>query len=114
MTRRPSRASLASIGAASLLVATMAATGLAQSPSVPALPFYPDPVEQPPAPTADIASYPNYGGGSTARRTPSTAGRTRGNLKSIVATDASTVVFTFCDPNVAFLAQARLLVAGHR
>ena len=28
-----------------------------------------------------------------------------GNLKSIEATDAKTVVFTFCNPNVAFLAQ---------
>ena len=44
----------------------MATTGLAQSPSARrhrALPFYPDPVEQPPAPAADITSYPNYGDG---------------------------------------------------
>ena len=105
MTRRPSRASLASIGAASLLVASMAATGLAQSPSAPALPFYPDPIEQPPAPTADITSYPNYGGEVDCEANTFNGRPYSGNLKKIEATDAKTVVFTFCDPNVAFLAQ---------
>ncbi len=112
MTRRPNWASLAATGGAALLVATMATTGLAQSPSAGApasvapLPFYPDPVEQPPAPTADITSYPNYGDGVDCEANTFNGRPYGGNLKSIEATDAKTVVFTFCDPNVAFLAQA--------
>ncbi len=105
MTRRPNRASLASIGAASLLVATMAATGLAQSPSTPAATPYPDPVEQPTAPTADITMYPNYGTGVDCEAGTFNGLPYSGNLKSIEATSANTVVFTFCNPNVAFLSQ---------
>ena len=57
MTRRPNWASLVAIGAAGLLAATMATTGLAQSPS--ARNERPPVVgEQPPAPTADIDQLP--------------------------------------------------------
>jgi peptide/nickel transport system substrate-binding protein len=99
------------MGAATLVVASLG-SAFAQSPSAAALPFYPDPIEQPPAPTADIASYPNYGGevdceGQTFNGRPYS-----GNLKSIVATDDKTVVFTFCNPNVAFLAQAAFSSLG--
>jgi peptide/nickel transport system substrate-binding protein len=104
MTRRPTWASLAAIGGAALLSATMVTTGLAQS--APAPTAYPDPVAQPPAPTADVASYPNYGGGVDCANGTFNGRPYAGNLKSIDAPDASTVVFTFCNPNVAFLAQA--------
>src|SRR5262245_11261724 len=51
MTRRMTRAAVASLGAATLLVASLGGT-FAQSPSAaPAGTPYPDPVEQPPAPT---------------------------------------------------------------
>jgi ABC-type transport system substrate-binding protein len=67
---------------------------------------YPDPIEQPPAPTADIAMYPNYGGEVDCEAGTFNGRPYAGNLKSIEATDSRTVVFTFCNPNVAFLAQA--------
>ena len=60
MTRRPHWLSLASLGATGVLVASMSRCG-ARGPAPAATP-YPDPAEQPPAPTADIAEYPNYGG----------------------------------------------------
>ena len=62
--------------------------------------------EQPPAPTADITKYPNYGGDVDCANGTFNGSPYAGNLKSIEATDAKTVVFTFCNPNVAFLAQA--------
>src|SRR6187399_2273351 len=111
MTRRTTRAAVASLGAATLLVASLGGT-FAQSPAASALPFYPDPVEQPPAPTADMTSYPNYGDGVDCEANTFNGRPYGGNLKSIEAPDASTVVFTFCDPNVAFLAQAAFSSLG--
>jgi ABC-type transport system substrate-binding protein len=104
MTRRPNWASLAAIGAAGLIAATMATTGLAQSPSA-ATSAAPMVGEQPPAPTADITLYPNYGGEVDCANGTFNGSPYAGNLKSIEATDAKTVVFTFCNPNVAFLSQ---------
>ncbi|MCY7416885.1 MAG: ABC transporter substrate-binding protein [Chloroflexi bacterium] len=104
MTRRPNWASLAAIGAAGLIAATMATTGLAQSPSA-ATSAAPIVGEQPPAPTADTILYPNYGGEVDCAYGTFNGSPYAGNLKSIEATDAKTVVFTFCNPNVAFLSQ---------
>ncbi len=105
MTRRPTWASAVAIGGAALLAASMATTGLAQSPSAPAATAYPDPVVQPPSLTADITSYPNYGDGVDCANGTFNGRPYSGNLKSIEATSPNTVVFTFCNPNVAFLSQ---------
>jgi ABC-type transport system substrate-binding protein len=83
-----------------LLVASLGGT-FAQSPSAAA-----PAGEAAPMPTADITSYPNYGGDVDCDAGTFNGSPYSGNLKSIEATDASTVVFTFCNPNVAFLAQA--------
>src|SRR5262245_52216238 len=100
MTRRTTRAAVASLGAAALVVASLGGT-LAQSPSAAA------PAGEPaPMPTTDIALYPNYGGEVDCEAGTFNGSPYAGNLKSIEATDASTVVFTFCNPNVAFLSQA--------
>ena len=85
-----------------MLVASLGGT-FAQS-AAPAT-AYPDPAEQPPAPTADVTSYPNYGGGVDCENGTFNGRPYSGNLKSIDAPDAQTVVFTFCNPNVAFLSQ---------
>ncbi len=111
MTRRTTRASVASLGAATLLSASLG-SAFAQSPSVPAATPYPDPVEQPPAPTTDVALYPNYGGEVDCENGTFNGRPYTGNLKSIEAPDASTVVFTFCNPNVAFLSQVAFSALG--
>ncbi len=95
MTRRSLRASVASLGVATLLVASLGGGTFAQSPG-----------EAAPMPTADIALYPDYGGEVDCENGTFNGSPYDGNLKSIEAPDASTVVFTFCNPNVAFLAQA--------
>ncbi|MEZ4596931.1 MAG: ABC transporter substrate-binding protein [Chloroflexota bacterium] len=100
MTRRTTRAAVASLGATTLLVASLGST-FAQSPSAAA-----PAGEAAPMPTADIAKYPNYGGDVDCEAGTFNGSPYAGNLKSIEAPDASTVVFTFCNPNVAFLAQA--------
>lgn len=105
MTRRPNRASLAAFGTAALLAATMAATGLAQDAS-PGGSMAAMVGEEPPAPTADVTMYPDYGGGVDCANGTFNGQPYAGNLKSIEATSPNTVVFTFCNPNVAFLAQA--------
>ncbi|MEA2622734.1 MAG: peptide/nickel transport system substrate-binding protein [Chloroflexota bacterium] len=66
---------------------------------------YPTPGEQPPAPSADITEYPNYGGAVDCAAHTFNGLPYTGNLKKMSAPDASTVVFEFCNPNVAFLAQ---------
>jgi len=107
MTRRTTRAAVASLGVTTLLVASLGAGTFAQSPSAAA------PVgEEPPAPTTDITSYPNYGGGVDCEAGTFNGSPYSGNLKSIDAPDASTVVFTFCNPNVAFLAQIAFSALG--
>lgn len=65
---------------------------------------YPDPAVVPTALTADLTEYPNYGEVDCEGRTFNGLPYT-GNLKKITASDASTVVFEFCNPNVAFLSQ---------
>ncbi|MFN8519040.1 MAG: ABC transporter substrate-binding protein [Chloroflexota bacterium] len=100
MTRRTTRAAVAALGATTLLVASLGST-FAQSPSAAA-----PAGEAAPMPTADITKYPNYGGDVDCANGTFNGSPYAGNLKSIEATDASTVVFTFCNPNVAFLAQA--------
>lgn len=100
MTRRTTRAAVASLGAATLLVASLGST-FAQSPGAAA-----PAGEAAPMPTADIAKYPNYGGDVDCDAGTFNGSPYAGNLKSIEAPDATTVVFTFCNPNVAFLAQA--------
>ena len=83
---------------------------IAQSPSAAA----PQPNEQPAALTADLTSYPNYGGGVDCENGTFNGLPYSGNLKSIDAPDANTVVFTFCNPNVAFLAADRIRLAADR
>jgi ABC-type transport system substrate-binding protein len=66
---------------------------------------YPSPVEQPGDPAAITDTFPNYGGeidcdAGTWNGLPYT-----GNLKSLTAPDDHTVVFTFCNPDVAFLSK---------
>jgi ABC-type transport system substrate-binding protein len=73
--------------------------------SAPAATPYPDPVEQPPAPAADVAEYPNYGGDVDCENDAFNGRPYTGNLKKITATDPSTVVFEFCNPNIAFREQ---------
>jgi ABC-type transport system substrate-binding protein len=94
----------ASLGAAALLVLTSLGA-VAQEESAPAATPYPDAVEQPPAPTADVTEYPNYGGEVDCENDTFNGRPYAGNLKRISAPDASTVVFEFCNPNIAFLAQ---------
>jgi ABC-type transport system substrate-binding protein len=110
MTRRPRWVSITTLAAAGLLAATLGGPVLAQdgSPaaSAPAATPYPDPVEQPPAPAADVTEYPNYGGEVDCEAHTFNGRPYPGNLKKITAPDASTVVFEFCNPNIAFLAQA--------
>jgi ABC-type transport system substrate-binding protein len=83
-----------------------------QASATPEATAYPDPGEQPPAPTADLTEYPNYGGevdceAGTFNGLPYT-----GNLKSITAPDPLTVEFEFCNPNVAFLSQVAFSALG--
>jgi ABC-type transport system substrate-binding protein len=111
MTRRPKWLSLASLGAAAALVASVSAAGVAQSLSPSAAP-YPEPLEQPPAPTADITEYPNYGGDVDCEAGTFNGLPYAGNLKKITAPDAQTVVFEFCNPNVAFLLQVAFASLG--
>lgn len=96
MTRRPRWVSMAALGASVAMAASLSVPALAQSPSA---------GEPAPALTADIMSYPNYGGGVDCENATFNGSPYAGNLKSIEAPDANTVVFTFCNPNVAFLSQ---------
>jgi len=65
---------------------------------------YPEPAAQPGDPAAITDSYPNYGEvdceAGTFNGLPYT-----GNLKTLTAPDDHTVVFTFCNPDVAFLSK---------
>lgn len=97
MTRRTTRAAVASLGAATLLVASLGGA-MAQSPSAAA-----PAGEAAPMPTTDITLYPNYGGEVDCENGTFNGSPYAGNLKSIEATDANTVVFTFCNPEVVFL-----------
>ena len=110
MTRRPRWVSIASLVAAGLLAATLAGPVMAQDASAPAsapaATPYPDPIEQPPAPAPDITEYPNYGGEVDCEADTFNGRPYAGNLKKITAPDASTVVFEFCNPNIAFREQA--------
>ena len=77
---------------------------------------YPEPVEQPADMTADITEYPNYGDEVTCA-TDDAPGSFNGlpytgNLKKMSAPDAQTVVFEFCNPNVAFLSQVAFSSLG--
>jgi peptide/nickel transport system substrate-binding protein len=107
MSLRPSRVRLATIGAAAALVIAMSVPGMAQDASPAAVSG-----EQPPALTPDITSYPDYGGGVDCANKTFNGSPYAGNLKSIDAPDPQTVVFTFCEPNVAFLAQIAFSALG--
>jgi peptide/nickel transport system substrate-binding protein len=100
MSRRPTWVSMAALGASVAMAASLSAPAFAQDPSAAA------PAGEPaPALTADITSYPNYGGGVDCANATFNGSPYAGNLKSIDAPDPNTVVFTFCNPNVAFLSQ---------
>jgi ABC-type transport system substrate-binding protein len=83
----------------------------AQSPSAsaeatPAGTPYPTPIAQPPAPAEGVTEYPDPSYGKVADDCSTFNGLPYGgNLKDIKATDDHTVVFTFCNPDVAFLSQ---------
>lgn len=85
------------------------------APSVavtPAPTAYPDPIEQPPATTTAVTEYPNYGGEVDCVAKAFNGRAYSGNLKKMSAPDAKTVVFEFCNPNVAFLAQVAFASLG--
>jgi len=91
MIRRSRRGAMAAFGAAMALTLSLSGAGLAQ--------------EAAPELTSDTTSYPNYGGGVDCEAGTFNGLAYSGNLQSIDAPDAQTVVFTFCNPNVAFLPQ---------
>ncbi len=66
---------------------------------------YPSPNEQPPAPAEGMTEYPNYGGDVDCANGTFNGLPYSGNLKKISAPDPMTVVFDFCNPDVAFLSQ---------
>jgi len=71
---------------------------------------YPDPLKQPPAPAEGMTQYPTADYGTVTCATDTAPGTFNGlpyngNLKDISAPDNHTVVFTFCNPDVAFLSQ---------
>jgi peptide/nickel transport system substrate-binding protein len=126
MNRRPKWwLSLASMATVATLV--IAATGnaaaptlQAQSPSASAEPTaaaateaptpagtaYPTPIKQPPAPAEGVTEYPDPSYGTVDCANGTFNGLPyAGNLKDIKAPDDHTVVFTFCNPDVAFLSQ---------
>jgi peptide/nickel transport system substrate-binding protein len=105
MTRRPTWVSMAALGASVAMAASLSAPVLAQSPAAPM-------GEPTPALTADLTSYPNYGGGVDCENAMFNGSPYAGNLKSIDAPDANTVVFSFCNPNVAFLSQIAFAALG--
>ena len=89
MTRRPTWVSAAAIGGAVALMALSAAPVFAQgAPEAP--------------PEGGYAAYPTYADVDCADGTFNGSDYT-GNLAKIEATDASTVVFTLCNPDGAFL-----------
>jgi ABC-type transport system substrate-binding protein len=91
---------MAALGASVAMAASLSAPAFAQSPSAAA-----PAGEAAPALTADLTSYPSYGGEVDCEAGTFNGSPYTGNLKSIEAPDAGTVVFTFCNPNVAFLSQ---------
>jgi len=117
MDRRPKWwLSLASLSVVATLA--IAATGNAatisthaQDPSAsaeatPAGTPYPSPAAQPPAPAEGATQYPDPSYGTVADDCSTFNNLPYGgNLKEIKATDDHTVVFTFCNPDVAFLSQ---------
>ena len=110
MTRRPTWLSLTALGSTAILAVSMSAPGLAASPA-PAVTPYPNPVAKPAnPPTEGMTSYPDYGGDVTCATADKPVGSFnglpyKGNLKKIEAPDNKTVVFSFCNPDVAFLSQ---------
>ena len=83
MTRRPRRSTFVALGAAMALTASLAGSSLAQ--------------EAAPDLTSDITEYPNYGGEVDCEAGTFNGLPYDGNLKSITAPDAGTVVFEFED-----------------
>jgi len=66
---------------------------------------YPVPASQPGDPTAITNAYPNYGAPVDCSAKSWNGLPYTGNLKTLTATDDHTVVFTFCNPDVAFLSK---------
>jgi len=89
---------MAAFGASIALALSISGTGLAQ--------------EAAPELTSDITSYPNYGGEVDCEAQTFNGLPYTGNLKSIEAPDPMTVVFTFCNPDVAFLPKIAFAVLG--
>ncbi len=93
MSRRPMLSACVALGASALLAVTAVVPAAAQGG------------EAAPMPAADTMIYPNYGGEVDCEAGTFNGSPYSGNLKSIEAPDPQTVVFTFCNPNVAFLSQ---------
>jgi peptide/nickel transport system substrate-binding protein len=98
MIQGPKRGAMAAIGAALALTVSLGGSALAQ--------------EATPELTSDLTSFPNYGGGVDCDAASFNGLPYTGNLKSIDAPDAETVVFSFCNPNVAFLPQIAFASLG--
>ena len=90
MTRRPTWLSAAAIGGAIALLAVSATPVFAQA--APELP-----------PAGGYTSYPNYGDGVDCDAKTFNGADYNGQVKSIEAIDAGTVVFTLCAPDGSFL-----------
>ncbi|MFV2063405.1 MAG: hypothetical protein ACC726_07805, partial [Chloroflexota bacterium] len=90
MTRRPTWLSALAIGGAIALLTVSAAPAFAQAaPEAP--------------PEGGYTSYPNYGDGVDCDAGTFNGAPYTGQLKSIEATDESTVVFNLCNPDPSFL-----------
>jgi ABC-type transport system substrate-binding protein len=101
MTRRPTWLSAAVIGGAIAILASSAAPVLAQeSPAASAAAPAGATPEAPPA--GGYSAYPTYADVDCEANTFNGQPYT-GNIAKIEATDSSTVVFTLCDPDPAFL-----------
>jgi peptide/nickel transport system substrate-binding protein len=98
MTRRPRRSAVAALGAAMALTLSASGASLAQ--------------EAAPDLTSDITEYPNYGGSVDCEAGMFNGLPYTGNLQSITAPDAGTVVFTLCNPDVAFLPKIAFSALG--
>jgi ABC-type transport system substrate-binding protein len=86
---------------------TPAASGSAAPSGTPAPTgtAYPSALEQPGDASAITDKYPNYGGDVDCAAGSWNGLPYTGNLKSLTAPDDHTVVFTFCNPDVAFLSK---------
>jgi peptide/nickel transport system substrate-binding protein len=85
-----------------------ATAGTSESPAATPAPTgtaYPSPLTQPADPASITDTFPNYGDPIDCAAGSWNGLPYTGNLKSLTAPDPKTVVFTFCNPDVAFLSK---------